>query len=63
LNEIHKLEVGKVMYLIQSKQYPHNISHNFTKICQYHSHITQSLFTLPLVRTLILQQSFLHSGC
>jgi len=66
LNEIYKLEVGKVMYLIQSKQYPHNISHNFTKVCHYHSRTTRSstssLLTLPLFRASNLQQSFLYQG-
>jgi len=36
LSESYKLEVGKVMHLIQSKQYPHYISFNFTKVWQYH---------------------------
>ena len=62
LNKLNLYEVGKIMYNL----HPYNRNQYFSKSNVRHSrptHCTSSLmFTIPLMKTTKLQQSFLYQG-
>jgi len=66
IEQIFKLEVDKIMYRIYFKQRPQTITQYFKKSSTVHCYSTRShtshMFSIPLIRTLKLQHTFLYQG-
>jgi len=48
LEDIHKLELAKILHNIWNKQQPHNLSLYFSKVSQQHTRTFVQLGLLPL---------------
>ena len=66
LNKLYLYEVGKIMCNLYHKQHPYNLNQYFSKSNVRHSRPTRCssslMFTIPLMKTTKLQQSFLYQG-
>ena len=66
LYKLYLYEVGKIMYNLYHKQHPYNLNQYFSKSNFRHSRPTRCssslMFTIPLMKTTKMQQSFLYQG-
>ena len=66
LHELYQFEVAKIMHTLYHKEHPTKLTKFFTKSCVRHTRLTCSsmslMFTVPLMKSTKLQQSFLYQG-
>ena len=66
LHELYQFEVAKIIHTSCHREHPTNPAKFFTKSCLRHSRFTRSsksvMFTVPLMKSTKLQQSFLYQG-
>ena len=66
LHKLYQFEVAKIMHTLYNKEHPTNLTEFFTKSCLRCSCFTRCsksfTFTVPLLESTKLQQSFLYQG-